>query len=318
MWWKFKRHRVAVVSGIVLLLMYGSTLVTEILVPYNLHTRHTDFIYASPQSVHWVHEGRFAGPFVYPLVKKLNMETLRRDYTEDTARPYPLRFFCSGDTYEFWGLFDASFHLVCPPEGATLFLLGTDRLGRDVMSRDLLRSPDLAHDRPARHRHQLRAGPALRRHRRLFRRLGGHGHPAGDRDHPLVSRAAVVDGAVGGAAGDVEPDPHLLRHHRDSGVARLDRARPRRALQAARAARGGLLHRRAADGGEPEADHRTPPAAGLHEPSHRRGVAVDPEHDPGRDGALVPRHRAAPPDHELGRAAERGAEHQRRRALSRG
>ena len=51
MWWKFKRHRVAVVSGIILLVMYGSTLVTEILAPYNLHSRHTDFIYASPQRV---------------------------------------------------------------------------------------------------------------------------------------------------------------------------------------------------------------------------------------------------------------------------
>jgi peptide/nickel transport system permease protein len=135
MWWKFKLHRVAVVSGIILLLMYGSTLVTEVLVPYNLHTRHPDFIYASPQRVHWVHEGQFVGPFVYPLVKTLNMETLRREYAEDTARPYPVRFFCSGDPYEFWGLVDMSFHLVCPPEGATLFLLGTDRLGRDVLSR---------------------------------------------------------------------------------------------------------------------------------------------------------------------------------------
>src|SRR6185369_9563656 len=94
MWWKFKLHRVAVVSGIVLLLMYGSTLVTEILVPYNLHTRHTDFIYASPQSVHWIHDGHLVGPFVYPLVKTLNMETLRRDYHEDTARAFPVRFFC--------------------------------------------------------------------------------------------------------------------------------------------------------------------------------------------------------------------------------
>jgi peptide/nickel transport system permease protein len=135
MWWKFKLHRVAVVSGIILLLMYGSTLVTEMLVPYNLHTRHPDFIYAPPQSVHWVHEGKFIGPFVYPLVKTLNMETLRREYAENTARPYPVRFFCSGDPYEFWGLIEMSFHLVCPPEGATLFLLGTDRLGRDVLSR---------------------------------------------------------------------------------------------------------------------------------------------------------------------------------------
>jgi len=135
MWWKFKRHRVAVVSGIILLLMYGSTLVTEVLVPYNLHTRHTDFIYAPPQSVRWIHEGRFVGPFVYELTKTLNMETLRRDYTENTSMPHPLRFFCNGDPYRFWGLVDMSFHIVCPGEGATLFLLGTDRLGRDVLSR---------------------------------------------------------------------------------------------------------------------------------------------------------------------------------------
>lgn len=135
MWWKFKRHRVAVVSGIILLLMYASTLVTEVLVPYNLHTRHTDFIYASPQSVHWIQDGRLTGPFVYELRKTLDMETLRRNYTEDTTRTHPLRFFCSGDPYRFWGFFDMSFHLVCPGEGATLFLLGTDRLGRDVLSR---------------------------------------------------------------------------------------------------------------------------------------------------------------------------------------
>lgn len=135
MWWKFKRHRVAVVSAIVLALMYASTLVSEILVPYNLHTRSTDFIYAPPQSVHWFHQGRFVGPFVYPLAKTLNMDTLRRDYSEVPAAPQPLRFLCSGDPYRFWGFLDASFHLVCPHEGGTLFVLGTDRLGRDVLSR---------------------------------------------------------------------------------------------------------------------------------------------------------------------------------------
>jgi peptide/nickel transport system permease protein len=135
MWWKFKRHRVAVASAIVLALMYASTLVTEILVPYNLHTRNTDYIYAPPQAVHLFHEGSFAGPFVYGLKKTLNMETLRRDYVEDTSKPYPMRFFCLGDTYRFWGLVEGSFHLVCPAQGAPLFLLGSDRLGRDVLSR---------------------------------------------------------------------------------------------------------------------------------------------------------------------------------------
>ena len=135
MWWKFRRHRVAVVSGVVLLFMYASTLVTEVLVPYDLHSRYTDFVYAPPQTVRWVHDGRFTGPFVYKLDKSLDMETLRRDYTEDGSRPYPLRFFCSGDPYAFWGVINMSFHLVCPAEGSTLFLLGTDRLGRDVLSR---------------------------------------------------------------------------------------------------------------------------------------------------------------------------------------
>jgi len=137
MWWKFKLHRVAVVSGVILLAMYASTLVTEFLAPYNLHTRHTDFIYASPQPLHLFHEGRFVGPFVYDRHKTLDMETLRRNYPEERTTPHPLRFFCSGDSYRFWGLIDMSFHVVCPPEDATLFLLGTDRLGRDVLSRIL-------------------------------------------------------------------------------------------------------------------------------------------------------------------------------------
>ena len=137
MWWKFKLHRVAVVSGIILLVMYGSTLVTEIIAPYSLHTRHTDFIYASPQSIHLFHQGRFVGPFVYEQRKTLDMETLRREYPEDTTKPQPLRFFCAGDPYRFWGVVDMSFHVVCPARDATLFLLGTDRLGRDVLSRIL-------------------------------------------------------------------------------------------------------------------------------------------------------------------------------------
>ena len=90
MWWKFKRHRVAVVSGVILLVMYGSTLVTEILAPYNLHSRHTDFIYASPQRVHLFHDGHFVGPFVYAQSKRLDMTNPRRVYTPDRTQPRPL------------------------------------------------------------------------------------------------------------------------------------------------------------------------------------------------------------------------------------
>ncbi len=135
MWWKFRRHKLALASGIVLLAMYFSILVSEILAPYNLHSRFTDYLYAPPQAVHWFHEGSFKGPFVYPLQARRNMDVLKWEYAEDTSTPLPIRFFCLGDPYEFWGAIEGRFHIVCAPEGGTLFLLGTDRLGRDILSR---------------------------------------------------------------------------------------------------------------------------------------------------------------------------------------
>lgn len=135
MWWKFRRHRVAVVSGAFLLAMYISIAFCEILAPYELHTRHTDFLYAPPQTVHLFHDGRFIGPFVYGLDTSLDMETLRWVYTPDARKIERMRFLCYGDPYRFLGAFEGSFHLICPAEGGTLFLLGTDRLGRDMLSR---------------------------------------------------------------------------------------------------------------------------------------------------------------------------------------
>ena len=135
MWWKFRRHRIAVLAGAILLAFYCSILVSEFLAPYNLHTRDTRHIYAPPQELHLFHQGSFVGPFVYGYRMHLDMETLRREYTPDPQRVQALRFFCPGDEYRFWGLAEGSFHFVCPARGGTFYLLGTDRLGRDLLSR---------------------------------------------------------------------------------------------------------------------------------------------------------------------------------------
>lgn len=135
MWWRLKRHHLAVISGAILLLMYGSILVSEFLAPYELHTRDSSHIYAPPQSLHFFHEGRFIGPFVYGFDYNLNLDTLRREYAPNPDKPQSVRFFCAGDGYKYWGVWSGSFHLICPAEGGTLFLLGTDRLGRDILSR---------------------------------------------------------------------------------------------------------------------------------------------------------------------------------------
>lgn len=137
MWLNFKRHRLALVSGIFLLLIYAAILICEFLAPYDLHTRKTDYIYAPPQAIHIFHNGQLTAPFTYARSVTLNMENLQRIYTDDLTRPQPVRFFCSGDPYEFWGLIKADNHLICPPTDGELFLLGTDRLGRDVLSRTI-------------------------------------------------------------------------------------------------------------------------------------------------------------------------------------
>ncbi|MGH7093735.1 MAG: ABC transporter permease, partial [Stellaceae bacterium] len=135
MWWRFRRHRVAVASGAILLSLYIAILFCEFLAPYGLDTRSTDFIYAPPQEVHFIYHGHLAAPFVYGSDYRLDMVNLRRIYTPNLNKPESIRFFCHGDPYRFWGLFRADLHLMCPARGGQLFLLGTDRLGRDMLSR---------------------------------------------------------------------------------------------------------------------------------------------------------------------------------------
>src|SRR2546423_3651462 len=99
MWWKLLRHRVAVVSGVILLTMYLSILICEFLAPYGLDTRNTDFIFAPPQRVRIFHDGRLVAPFVYGYDYPLYIAQLGRAYTSNTQKPQPLRLFCHSDRY---------------------------------------------------------------------------------------------------------------------------------------------------------------------------------------------------------------------------
>jgi peptide/nickel transport system permease protein len=135
MWWKLRRHRIAVLSGAILLTMYVTILFCEFLAPYGLDTRNSDFIFAPPQRVRIFDNGRLVAPFVYDFDYRLDMTNLERFYTPNPEKRETIRFFCHGDEYRFWGLFPGDLHLICPARDGHLFLAGTDRLGRDLLSR---------------------------------------------------------------------------------------------------------------------------------------------------------------------------------------
>ena len=142
MWWKFRRHRMAVFSGIVILLLYFIALVPGFLAPMDPNQHNAMYMFAPPQPIRFVDdEGNFhLRPFVYKLDGVRNPETLAMEYTTDTSTRYPLHFFVRGFSYRLLGLIETDIHLlgIDDPEGTgTLFLLGSDRNGRDLLSRML-------------------------------------------------------------------------------------------------------------------------------------------------------------------------------------
>ncbi|GAB5435526.1 ABC transporter permease [Falsiruegeria mediterranea] len=136
-WRKFKTHKLGLISGIFLLFCYLMLPFAGFIAPYGANERNSDHLYAPPQAVHWVHEGEFLGPFVYPITAEADLETFQWVFKPDTTTPVPLEFFCEGAEYSLAGFIPSDTHLFCAPDGATLFLWGSDRLGRDVFSRIL-------------------------------------------------------------------------------------------------------------------------------------------------------------------------------------
>ncbi len=136
-WIRFKRHRLAMASGVFLIAIYFVAAFCEFFSPYDPNWRNPKAIFAPPQEIHFFDEqGQFhLRPFVYGYTLSINPDTWVREYSEDTSEKYPLYFFSAGQSYSFWNLFNAESHFVTVAEDHYLHLFGTDKLGRDIFSR---------------------------------------------------------------------------------------------------------------------------------------------------------------------------------------
>ena len=139
MWWKFTKHKPAIVGGVIIISMYLIALFCEVVAVDDPRSFSRIYMYAPPQRIRFVDQGRFQlQPFVYGLQGVRDPVTTRMFYTVDTERKYPVRFFARGQPYKLWGLWEGDFHLITIDNhdgDGTLFLFGTDRMGRDVWSR---------------------------------------------------------------------------------------------------------------------------------------------------------------------------------------
>lgn len=139
-WYKFSRNKLALVSGFVILFFCFVGLFAEFLAPSVPDASRPQFTNAPPQQLgFFVTEPDGSTRFqlhVTGYTMEVDPASLRRTYVADPEQVVPVGLFVQGAPYRMWGLFNADRHLLGPlAAGDTMYLLGTDRLGRDLMSR---------------------------------------------------------------------------------------------------------------------------------------------------------------------------------------
>jgi len=136
MWRKFVEHKLAIIGGSVLAVAYFLAIFAQSLSPYPVNER-SEYLLMSPTKVHFTHEGEWRAPFVYGVDKEVDAETWQRVYVPNPEEIYTVHFFVHASEYRLLGLISTDLHLFGVEEGGRAFLLGTDELGRDTLSRVL-------------------------------------------------------------------------------------------------------------------------------------------------------------------------------------
>ena len=140
-WWKFRKHRLAMIAGLVTIFLYVVALFAEFFAPYSTGTYSAAHTFIPPQSIRFFQETE-AGWRFYPHINgfkvQVDQESFKRTYVVDETISYPVGLFVRGEEYKLWGLFTLDLHLIGAAQyGDPVYLIGTDRLGRDVLSRTI-------------------------------------------------------------------------------------------------------------------------------------------------------------------------------------
>jgi peptide/nickel transport system permease protein len=139
-WTAFKAHKLAMISLAILLFLYFIAAFAEFLAPNNPHEVNARYTYAPPQAIHWFDRSDDARPAFRPHVLGYKVEVdpvaLRRTFVADEEQKYYIHFLPKTHKVKMWGFIPTERHLFGVTERReVMFLLGSDRLGRDLLSR---------------------------------------------------------------------------------------------------------------------------------------------------------------------------------------
>lgn len=139
MWWRFRKHKLALVATVVVILFYFAVVFADFLAYADPEISEAQRGLIAPQPIHWIDdEGNF-GPYVHGLSGKRDPVTFKRVYAPDPSVKVPIVFFGHGFDYKLFGFIPTDRHLIAVPEGMkaeeNIFLMGTDIQGRDMWSR---------------------------------------------------------------------------------------------------------------------------------------------------------------------------------------
>jgi peptide/nickel transport system permease protein len=134
-WQRFRRNKLAIVGGIILIVFYTMAIFAGFFAPYYVDTTHSKFPGVGPNGIRIIDKGQLRAPFVYGYDSKLDLETYKRVFTVNYDITYPVRFFAKGDEYSLVGSIKTDRHLFTVDDPGKVFLMGTETLGRDLFSR---------------------------------------------------------------------------------------------------------------------------------------------------------------------------------------
>jgi peptide/nickel transport system permease protein len=137
MWWRFRKHRLAMLAAAIVLAFYTVVVLAGFLAYADPEASEATRGLIAPQPIHWFDETGFH-PYVYGLTGKRDPTTFKRVYVPDPSKRQPITFFAQGFPYKVFGLIPMDRHLLGVEGGRaeeTLFILGTDLEGRDMWSR---------------------------------------------------------------------------------------------------------------------------------------------------------------------------------------